>query len=122
MSSENTVKAAGIVFGTAGTQTILQSTAGTATSNPYPMPRQDFTIQVGVGTTGTSIISAAVIWQGSNDSSNWINVSSCTALATAAGGTSVASSAMAIAQTRFAYGRAQPTVTGTGSASVWMGS
>lgn len=123
MSSENTVKAAGIVFGTAGTQTVLQTTAGTATSNPYPMPRQDFTIQVGVGTTGTSGVGATVIWQGSNDSANWINVSSCTATASQAGtGTSVASSAMAIAQTRFAYGRAQPTVTGTGSASVWMGS
>lgn len=123
MSSENNVKAAPVVFGAAGTQSVIQTTAGTATSNPYPMPRSDYTIQVGVGTTGTSGVGATVVWQGSNDANGWINLSSATVTASQAGTSSAASAgAMAIAQSRFAYGRAQATVTGTGSASIWMGS
>ena len=122
MSSENTVKPAQLTYGT-GTQTVVVSSAGTATSNPYPMPRNDFTVQVTAIATGTSGVGATVIWQGSNDNVGWINISSATATASQAGTSSaIGSAAMAIATTRFCYGRAQPTVTGTGQAQVWLGS
>lgn len=133
MSSENTVKSARMVFGTAGTQTAVQSTAGTATSNPYPMARSDFTVQVNayVTASGTSTISvgAAVIWQGSNDNANWVNLSSATVTAVtsatfagAGSNTLAVSGAVALTGQRYAYGRAQPTVTGSGGAEVWLGS
>lgn len=131
MSSEKTVKSANLVFGTVGTQTIVPSTAGTATSIPQAMPGNDFTIQVSasITATGTSTtgVGAAVIWQGSNDGANWIPLSSATVTAvtsaTFAGAgatTAAATGGMAITQ-RYAYGRAVPTVTGTGGAQVWMG-
>lgn len=132
MSSENTVKVAPVVFGTAGTSTVV--TAGsTGTSMPFPLPRQDFTGSVTVygslitttaSTTASSTANAVIALQASNDGVAWFGISSATAnivQTTTSTGTAQTLSTGAAAgvnnvSQRYAYGRAVVTVTGTGSA------
>jgi len=122
MSSQNTVKSATLTYGTAGTATSVAS-IGTSTSNPYAMPRQDYTVQVTAFTTGTSGVGATVIFQGSNDNNAWIAVSSATATATQAStSTTYSAGAAQTSGVRYALGRAVVGVTGTGGASVVLGS
>lgn len=96
----------------------------TNTSGTVRPPNIPYTIQLSVLTTGTSIVSASCVWEGSNDNLNWVPISSATILATAASTASVGASAgINVQNVNYAYGRArQPAITGTGNASVWMGS
>lgn len=132
MSSENTIKAVPLVFGTAGTSTVVAAGA-TSTSNAFPLPRQDFTVSVTVygslvtttaSTTASSTANATIAMQASNDASVWFGISSATAnivqTTTSTGtaqtlGTGAAAGVANLSQ-RYAYGRAVVVVTGTGSA------
>lgn len=128
MSSENLVHAVPLTFGTAGTatsQSVSSATPTTATTIPWNLPRNDFTAQVTANTTGTSGCLAAVVWQASNDSNAWFAIASSTASATSAAATAVVSSvagAIAITASRYAYFRGVVTITGTGNASLPVGS
>ena len=132
MSSENTVKPAPIVFGTAGTSTVVAA-GSTGTSMPFPLPRQDFTASVTVygslitttaSTTASSTANAVIAVQASNDGVGWFGISSATAnivQTTTSTGTAQTLSTAAAAgvnnvSQRYAYARAVVTVTGTGSA------
>lgn len=126
MSSENTVKAFPLVFGTAGTRAAVTN-ASTDTSNPYAMPRQDFSLQLTVGTTGTSGYLASVVLQASNDNVSWLTITSATASATSAAagaGVTNASAVVAFAgsSNRYALTRLVGTFSGTGSAVATMAS
>lgn len=122
MSSENTIKSALLSFGTAGTQSQILS-SNTATTNPYPMPRQPYTVSVLSVTTGTSIASATVVWQGSNDSLAWIPINTAAALSTnASTASSVAAAGFAVSNTPYAFGRGVVSSTGTGLARAYLGS
>lgn len=125
MSREDITRAFPLVFGTAGTQSSVAATAGTATSNPYALPASDYSIQLSLVTTGTSSGSASVIVEASNDNLNWIPMgsASATAVGTASDATAFrASGGFQVTGQRYAYARARPTVTGTGAAQVWLGS
>ena len=138
MSSENNVKAARVVFGAAGTSTSLTAPT-TDTSNPYPLPRNDFTLGLTVNgslvtttasTTASSTAAATVVLQVSNDNIGWFGISSASATGTvmstntgtALDLTSTAAVGIEITGKRYAYGRTVVAVTGTGNASVSMGS
>lgn len=126
MSSENTVKAFPLVFGTAGTRSAVTN-ASTDTSNPYSMPRQDFSLQLTVGTTGTSGYLASVVLQGSNDNVSWLVITSATASATSASAAATVTNASAVvafagSTNRFAMSRLVGTFTGTGSAVATLAS
>ena len=133
MSSENTVKTASVVFGTAGTSTTIPA-GSTGTSIPFPLPRQDFTVVVTVfgsmvtttASTTASATSAAVCkYQGSNDNVGWFDLTSASAtstiLTTATGVvlslTTAVSTGVKLVSQRYAFGRAIVTPTGTGSAA-----
>lgn len=133
MSSEQTVKPVPLVFGTAGTATSLTAPT-TNTSNPFPLPRQDFTFAVTVNgslvtttasTTASSTMAAACVVQASNDNVGWFGISSASATATIMStntGTALTLSSAVQAGInmtgqRFGYARAVVTLTGTGSAS-----
>ena len=128
MSSENTVKTAFLTFATAGTATSAVAASGTpptATTVPWNMPRNDMTAQVTANTTGTSGCLAAVVWQASNDTTTWFAIASSTASATSAAATAAITSvggAISLVSQRFAYFRGVLTVTGTGNASLPVGS
>ena len=128
MSSENLVHPVLLTFGTSGTSTAAaaaSATPTTATTQPWNLPRNDFTAQVTANTTGTSGCLATVVWQASNDNSSWFAISSSTASATSAAATAAVTSAgggVAITGTRFAYFRGVVTVTGTGNANLPVGS
>jgi len=122
MTTENVVRAFPLVFGTAGTAAAVTN-ASTATSNPYAMPRQDFTYQVTVGTTGTSGYLASVVLQASNDNVSWLTISSATASATSAAADATvtrASTIVALTANRHAFSRMLGTYSGTGSAVATM--
>lgn len=136
MSSENNVKTAAVVFGTAGTSTSVAA-GGTGTSNTFPLPRQDFSIAVTAfgslvattaSTTASSTANAIVAMQVSNDNIAWFGISSATAnivQTTTSTGTAYTLSSSAGAGTshvsqRYAYGRAVVTVTGTGSGAAML--
>lgn len=137
MSSENIVRAVQMSFGTAGTST-LQANAGTSTSNPINLPRNDFTGAVTVlgtlvtttaSTTATNNAVATCVWQASNDKVAWFGISSASATAGSTATTTGVVSTFTTAVTagvnfvsqRYGYLRAIVTVTGTGNASVPMG-
>jgi hypothetical protein len=63
MSDTGTVRPVKLTFGLPGTQTNIAAGV-TSTSNPYPLPRGDYTVQVTVAATGTSGVGATVVWQG----------------------------------------------------------
>jgi hypothetical protein len=111
--------------GTATAVAVASGTPTTSTSRPLKMGRQDFTYQVNSMTTGTSGCLATVIVQASNDAANWFAVSSSTASATSASATAAVTTVTAgvtVNTNRFANTRAVATVTGTGSAAVWLAS
>ncbi len=128
MSSENLVHTVALTFGTSGTSTAAtaaSATPTTATTVPWNLPRNDLTAQVTANTTGTSGCLATVVWQASNDSVAWFAIASSTASATSAAATAAVSSVaagVAITAQRFAYFRGVVTVTGTGNASLPVGS
>lgn len=132
MSSENTVHTAPVVFGTAGTASVVAA-PGTNTSNPFPLPRQDFSFSVTAygtmvtttaSTTASSTVAATVVLQASNDNVSWFGISSASAtgtITTTATGTvlslaTATGAGAAVTGSRYAYGRAVVSVTGTGSA------
>ena len=138
MSSENTVKARPLVFGTAGTATVL-SAPTTNTSNPYPLPRADFgfgitaysaLVTTTASTTASSTAAATCVFQVSNDNTAWFGVATASATATvmttstAVIATSVGTGAALanVAGARYAYGRGIVTLAGTGSAIAFLGS
>jgi hypothetical protein len=133
VSSEQTVKPAVVVFGTAGTATSLTAPT-TNTSMPFPLPRQDFTFAITAygglvtttaSTTASSTAAAACVVQVSNDGVAWFGISSASATATimttATGVVLSLSSAVAVGAAvsgqRYGYMRAVVSVNGTGSAS-----
>lgn len=133
MSSEQTVKPAPIVFGTSGTATTLTAPT-TNTSNPFPLPRQDFTFAITAygglvtttaSTTASSTMAGACVVQVSNDNVAWFGISSASAtstIMTTATGTiltlsSAVQAGVAMTGQRYAYARAVVTLAGTGSAS-----
>lgn len=121
MSSERNAAASPLTFGTAGTAA-YQAAIGTSTTNPIQLPREDYTLQVTVSTTGTSGVGATVIMQVSNDNVGWLAITSATATATqAATTTSVSAAGVSVSSSRYAYGRAILGITGTGSASAILG-
>mgnify|MGYP003395530362 CR=1 FL=1 len=122
MASENTIKAFPLVYGTAGTRSTITG-ASTDTSNPYPMPRQDFTLELTAATTGTSGYLASVVLQASNDALAWFVISSATASATSAAATAAVTrtgAGVTVTNTRYAYTRTVGTYSGTGSAVATM--
>ena len=123
MSSENTVKSQSLTFGTSGTQTLVAAGV-TDTSKPYPLPRGSYTVQLTQRSTGTSIAAATMIWQASNDNSAYSAIGSATTLPATNAGTSATYQGAGVVFTGvpYAYGRAVVTSTGTGDASVWLGS
>lgn len=125
MSSENTVKGVPLTFGTAGTSTLVLSSA-TNTSSPYALPRGPYSVQVTQRSTGTSIAAATVIWQASNDNLAYAAIGSATTLpATNAGtgtGATFQAAGVTFSGTPYAFGRAILGSTGTGDATVWLGS
>ncbi len=128
MASENLVHAVPLTFGAAGTSTsaaAASATPTTATTVPWNLPRNDFTAQVTANTTGTSGCLATVVWQASLDASAWFAIASSTASATSAAATAAVTSvagSTAITASRYPYFRGIVTVTGTGNASLPVGS
>ncbi len=104
------------------TPRVLQSTSvTTATSEPQNVGRDlNYSIQVTALTTGTSIVTAVVVTQASNDRRAWIPFGSATCLATnaAASGTAVAGAALTAQRQDLGWLRTVMTVTGTGSGMV----
>lgn len=122
MSDRATVKTQSITFGTTGTATTVPTATGTNTSNQIAMPRDDYTIQLSAISTGTSIVGATVVFSASNDGDAWIPQGSATALSTNASTASSVNAAGFAVTSKYAYGRAVVTSTGTGAAAVFMGS
>lgn len=105
---------------------VVQLTSSVATtpstSSPIGMPASDFSFQVTAKTTGTSVVVATCVWQGSNDNATWFPVATAVTSATQAStGAVVASAGAAVTATaRTAYGRSVVTLTGTGNASTFL--
>ena len=113
------VKKSPVTFGAAGTQTAIA--VGSSTSNQIAGPREDFSLQLSVTTTGTSIATASVVLKASNDATQWFGISSAT-IATTSTLTSSAAVGIAITGVKYAHLRVDPAIlVGTGSASVTMG-
>lgn len=136
MSSEQTVKTCPIVFGAAGTSTMLTAPT-TNTSAPFQLPKQDFSAAVTVyggmvtttaSTTASSTMAATCVIQVSNDNLGWFGISSASAtttiMTTATGVVSTSSAAaqagVAMTGQRYAFARAVVSLNGTGSASPVM--
>lgn len=123
MSDRAAVRVQSLTFGTTGTSTAVASSA-TNTSNPIPLPRDDYTVQVTVETTGTSIGSGQVVWQTTNDMNSWLPQGTAAGTSTNAAGAgtaSYASAAVAITA-KYAYGRGIVSGTGTSIVSARVGS
>lgn len=121
MSDRAPVEVQPLVFGAAGTSTVI--TGSTDTSNVIRMPRDEYTVQVTAFTTGTSIVGGTVVWQGSNDNLAWVALGSATALSTSAAASGIAYGGAGIAVTsKYAYGRGILASTGTGSHQAHVGS
>lgn len=122
MSDRGLVRTQPLTFGAAGTLTTVPTATGTNTSNAVPLPRDDYTIQVTVTTTGTSIGSGQVVWQSSNDNVAWITQNTAAGLSTnASTASSVAAAAFAVTA-KYAYGRGIVSGTGTSQVAAFMGS
>ena len=124
MSDRATVKRQSLDFGTTGTSTVVPTATGTNTSNPIALPRDDYTVQVTVTATGTSIVGGQVVWQASNDGAAWFPLATAiaTAICAAGAGTSTAQGAGVALTSKYAYGRGIVSGTGTGNVSAFMGS
>ena len=122
MSNLGLVKPQALTFGTSGTSTTVPTATGTNTSNPVPLPRDDYSIQLDAVTTGTSIVGATCVWQTSNDNVAWVPQGSATALSTHASTSSSINAAAFSITAKYAYGRGILTSTGTGNAVAFMGS
>lgn len=120
MSDRATVKGVALTFGQPGTQTILLG-SNTSTTNPYPLPREDYTIQLSATTTGTSIGGGSVVWQVSNDQIGWIPQGTAALTSTNAGTSSNVAAAGFGVTTKYAYGRGVVISTGTGQETVLLG-
>lgn len=122
MSERGTVKVQPLTFGTSGTSTVVLSSS-TSTSNPIPMPRDDFTVQLDVVTTGTSIGSGTCVWQGSNDGGvGWFPLGTLTGLSTNASTASSVAVAGTAITSKFALGRGIVSGTGTSQITAFVGS
>ena len=122
MSDRATVKTQSLTFGTSGTSTVVPTATGTNTSNVVALPRDDYTVQVTVTSTGTSIVGGQVVWQASNDNAVWIPQGTAIGTATNAGTASTSQGAAIAVTAKYAYGRGIVSGTGTGNVSAFMGS
>lgn len=120
MSDRGTVGGLTLNFGPTSTAAVQVGT-GVSTSSPMRMPRDEFTVQLNAITTGTSIVGASVVWQGSNDGVGWVPLGSATALSTNASTSSSLNAAGVALIAKYAVGRGIVTATGTGLAQVWLG-
>ena len=121
MSNLGTVRTQSLTFGTSGTSVILAASA-TDTANRIPLPRDDYTVQVTVTTTGTSIGSGQVVWQTSNDGIVWLPQGTAAGTCTNAGtSSSVAGAAIAVTA-KYTLGRGVVSGTGTSQVTASMAS
>ena len=120
--SIDTVRAASFTVGTAGAFSTFTADS-TATSNPMPGPRANYSVQLTAFTTGTSGVGAAVVYQGTNDHLSWVAIGSATVTASQAGtATTVSGAVVSVTDVRYAAIRASSiAVTGTGKARVTLG-
>ena len=119
MSDRATVKVQVLTFGAAGTSTISGTTN---TSNPVPLPRDDYTVQVSYTTTGTSIAGGSVVWQTSNDGVGWVAANTAALTSTNASTSSTVAAGGFAMTTKYAYGRGVLATTGTGYGQAFVGS
>lgn len=123
MSDRAAVRPQVLTFGT-GTVASVPTATGTNTSVAVALPRDDYTVQVTVTATGTSIVGGQVVWQVSNDNAAWIPAGTAIGTATNAAAPTTSTSATAgfAITSKFAYGRGVVAGTGTGSVSAFLAS